>query len=501
MAAPTKQVPDFPPPKKSDHTVPGTSFAGPYKSKFTKKAEEPLLELLAHVNCSYLSSSRKKAPTLLDLKQHAHSLAVLIRYLTLSTKSGVVNNGNFEGNESFDWLNDLDHLYENEEGDHNRSLITLLNLVKDGLRPADEADEINLQNEPEQICPTHQTHRLDIAGQKLLPFATHAELAKHANECLERLDHEFSGHGGLLGIMPLLNDESDEGTIVMGENTILGQMIAFMRALVLRIHNFEIDYANALDVLAGEAVVPREILTEIGPDGRAGREVSYAQDQFVLCGVQKEKGAYAWLKSMFEEKELQNENMGMGTENGMTWVEIPTKYYRLKGDGTEKTVFVVPQWEGTEVTRSIETRPTVVQVVKPVWPERCSTWETRYKAGLSAAKALEPELAHLRHRVSTLEADVEVLAQQNKHLEIENALWNRTEGAEEFFRKGMVEGKLSEVEQVERERRELAALRRNLEARDEALRAEEAEAREWISIEKRKWLGAWGVMEELKVVS
>jgi hypothetical protein len=69
------------------------------------------------------------------------------------------------------------------------------------------------------------------------------------------------------------------------EKTVLGQMILWVQKLVQRIHHLERLYANAMDVLAKEAVVPTETLSALGTKGRKRREVVYPQDRFVLVNA------------------------------------------------------------------------------------------------------------------------------------------------------------------------------------------------------------------------
>lgn len=474
----TKSTPGYPPSKKSSHIIEATPFAGPYQSTFTKQAQLPLLRLLQHVNCSYLSSPTHRAVTLQELKQHAHSLTVLIRHLAVSTSSAAVDNrdkgeATFKENEAFDWLNDLRKPYYNEDESHNLTLSTLQNQLLDPRQ-----QELEQQRADEGLryaCPMLRSEVTDISRQKLLPFATHDLLAKHANEILERLDHEFSSAGGLLGMLPVAG-EGDDLVRKIGERTILGQWIAFTRSLVLRCHDLERSYARALDVVAGEAFVPREVLSEVGVLGRQPQLVSYAQDRFVLCNVQQ--GKWEWLNERLAAKEQEEQR----DTDLLTWVEVPTRYYRLK---SQETIFIVPQWEGTRVTTQMEERPTVVQVVKPTWGVRASEWEEKHEAELQRLRFHEPEL-HRLHRVNReLQEDLEVMAQEKKMLEVERQLWRAS--GNESSKRAWVEEKLHEYEKHTRRVEDLEVRERESERRKAALVEEELNAQEWIAEEKRKW--------------
>jgi hypothetical protein len=319
----------------------------------------------------------------------------------------------------------------------------------------------------------------DKSRQKVLPFATAEVLARHANEILERLDHEFSSSGGILGMLPVTGF-GDEQVREIGEKSLLGQWIAFTRSLVLRCHNLERSYANALDVVAGEAIIPREILSEIGAIGRQEQLVSYAQDRFVLCNVWQ--GQWGWLNdqlALAEQEQQKQQQVSM-----LAWVEVPTKYYRLKG---QPTVFVVPQWEGTSATRRAEERPTVAQVVKPEWTARASLWEEKYEEEMQRLRLYEPELERLIRENKSLKEDVEVLAHEKKVFDMERRLWSASadsrlgEEIEEIKR---------QTELLAHDRKQLEAREKEVERRKDALVNMQLEAEEWIAREKKKWRDA-----------
>ena len=176
-------------------------------------------------------------------------------------------------------------------------------------------------------------------------------------------------------------------------------MLLYIQRLVARLHDLEIQYANSLDVLASEAVVPSQTLSRFGPDGRGGRELVYPQDRFVLanCG----EDVWQFLNREFEKQELKDEAIrenwvsagvegekvwekrgGKAYKRAMTVVDLKTRYFRLRGkEGRElKTVFVVPAWQehpGVRETRRMESTPTVVVVPDAKVPERTSIWEMR----------------------------------------------------------------------------------------------------------------------------
>ncbi|TAQ87005.1 hypothetical protein B7494_g4700 [Chlorociboria aeruginascens] len=407
-----------PPRRQGRDEIAATPFAGAYKSVFTvaipAAQQGSMLALLGHVNCNYLST-KGTTPTLTQLKQHAQCLTNLIRHNTLSDTQGVVDSARegvpvFGRHSAFDWLNDLSTPYENEDAHHNQPLTTLGNLIEPVSADPDEGDR--------DICPLHHAAKSPPNGPSL-PYATHEALIAHANEVLELLDHEYSAKGGLNALLP---PEEQREERKAAEATLLGQLILYQQRLVQRLHDLERSYANALDVLAGEAVVPHQSLSILGPDGRSGREIVYPQDRFVLANAGED--LWGFLSHEFDKKDytesivrrsyrdkgleghaLWRRDGGVEYDRGITAIDVYTRYYRLRGGGA-KTVFIIPAYEshpGTKVTREIEKQPTVVAVVKPVWPERASTWEMKKRAELQDLRDLRLERTGLYQKIEDLE--------------------------------------------------------------------------------------------------
>jgi hypothetical protein len=222
------------------------------------------------------------------------------------------------------------------------------------------------------------------------------------------------------------------------EKTVLGQMICWVQNLVQRIHHLERLYANALDLLAKEAVVPTEMLSALGAKGRQGREVVYPQDRFVLANAGDD--LWDFLNAEFERREVVDtevdrnyrelgttgehlwaERGGREFAKGITCIDVYTRYYRLR-DSPLKTIFVIPAHEihpGTKVTREMEQQPTVVSVVKPVWPERMSVLETQHKSDMEELKTLRQEHMHLKAKDDLSTAEKEILRDANDKLKQE----------------------------------------------------------------------------------
>ncbi|KAH8680997.1 hypothetical protein BX600DRAFT_445489, partial [Xylariales sp. PMI_506] len=389
--------------------------------------------MLRFVNCSYLSSPGRP-PTLEALKKHAQSLAILIQSLAPSQGAGEVNNQminrarctaggddskqmngltgvgtarSFVEGEAFDWLNDLSKPYNSDEAEHHHPLNGLVNLVKG------HSDTKGT----EYYCPLHEpsvkvedVHKVQARGaaeghyqneRHKKPYARHMNLLMHANETLEILDHEFSATGGLLSILPTDSD-ADKEQLEDARQTLIGQWLLFTQQLVSRMHDLEIAYANSLDLLGGEAILPMQHISALGPDGRSGREIVFPQDRWILANAGED--VWNFIHQTLDKKEHLDELQfrkrqeqgvtGAALEplsqskpsRGLAFVDLVTRFYRLKGHGnTSGSIFVLPAYAdrpGTTYTREIENRVTVMAVPTPVFPTRVSEWEKRNEGKL-----------------------------------------------------------------------------------------------------------------------
>ncbi|RMJ10001.1 hypothetical protein CDV36_010394 [Fusarium kuroshium] len=401
--------------------IPANNYAIAYKSTWTLPNSGMLepedIALLQHVNCSYLSSGRP--PTLLALKQHAQCLVNLIRKLAPTLSGCAVDilgddqdeDGSFK-DQAFDWLACLDKPYENDDVSHHEPLWALANTVK-------EQSEMNGITHHCPLTRVPDTGSTAKQGATRRPYMTHHDLVMHANECLEILDHEYSSTGGLMSLLPIgAEGDTDDDRVHFtadelagARNTLLGQWLLHHQHLVGRMHELEISYANALDLLAGEADVPLQLMSRNGVDGiSGGREVAYPQDKFVLVNIGDDITNYIHrmidvAEAQIEQKEkiwrasgVSGERMWMEERGGKVYargivpVDIMTRFYRIKGKGHKSPLFVIPaaeQHPGVQHTRRIEERPTIVSVVTPTWPQRVSEWETKQKAKLDQASKMD----------------------------------------------------------------------------------------------------------------
>ncbi|WQF86089.1 hypothetical protein CDEST_11103 [Colletotrichum destructivum] len=421
--------------------IDNTPYAGAYQSRFTAEVLHPDgshgsshpsavgldIHLLRHVNCGYLST-HGRAPTLLALKQHAQALAILIAKLAPTTEYAEVNNQNnvrgrikksFRDNEAFDWLNDLSHTYQNDDEWHYKPLSDLMNQIR---HQSDTQDIIH-------HCPLQSFEEDREKRTKPRPYASHGVLALHANECLEMLDHEYSATGGLMSLLPT-DAETDSEEMSAVRNSILGQWLLFNQHLVARMHDLELGYANALDVTAGEAAVPMQMVSKMGPDAASsGREVAYPQDKWVLANAgddvfdhlhrvldreeaQMEFKREIWTANGTYGERMWNEQRGGDLyARGLVFYDVKTRYYRLQGKG-RSTIFILPAHgvhPAVQETRRLEVTPTVVSVVTPMFPARVSDWESKYKDKLDEATRTEIQ----NHRLVTL---TQTMTEQNETL-------------------------------------------------------------------------------------
>lgn len=450
-----------------------TDYALPYVSKWSRVVDDEWVSrMLAHMNCSYMGEPGMP-PTLLSLKRHAQSLAVLIQYLQPSVGTGAVDGkvlGDFDphgyvvngveggvtqdvdGNkigeaartyvdlperrlnngEAFDWLHDLTNPYYNDDPDHHRPLNALMNEVKSSHDLTGPKFHCPLTD----VVPRGLKENINKNDIYLNPkdtiarnYASHHNLVMHANECLELLDHEFSATGGLLSIIPPNGEGLDKDDFEAAKNSLLGQLLLHTQGMYLRMHEFELDVGNMRDALAKDAVVPMQSLRAGGPDASSGRELVIGQDRFVIVNANNETWKY--MQDDFDVKEQQRQDIekvyrdgGASGEaqwmqdrggdlhaRGIVAVDYTTRYYRLMGAG-HSTIFIAPGFglvPSTEQTPKNERNPGVLGLVQPRWPERVSDWERKYKKQIADAAALTRANFDLRRQKDDKQEQIDAL--------------------------------------------------------------------------------------------
>lgn len=486
----------------------GTDYSLPYTSQWSRLHAEEASSLLRHLNCSYLST-HGQPPTLLSLKQHAQALCNLILMLVPTVEAGEIDAANhplasgasasdaraaqYRKNDAFDFLNDLRTPYTNDDPDHQLPLRSLVNEVRSrsDLRPG----------ETEYHCALARAPTPRAAGQLARPYANHHNLLMHANACLERLDHEFSAEGGLMAVLPD-DGEYEAADKAAARNSLLGQWLGFTQHLVRRAHELEIAYGNALDLVQGDSVLPMQVLSAAGPDGRStGRQIAYPQDRWVLANAGDD--TYAYIQKMLDAREAVDQEMergwrdqgvsgerqwkaskhGQAAARGIVAVNLATRYYRLAGKG-HGTLFVVPGWDGNpavEYAKMLEKKPGVVGVPVAKWPERVTEIEKR--VGALEKEEREREAGRTRDREEALRglAERETMSRELERLrgEVEVLEQYMGEGSRDFA--GAMANEREEVKrarmamEMERKRHEkdVEELRR----RNERLQAEVSQAR------------------------
>ncbi|KAI5868550.1 hypothetical protein GGS23DRAFT_36523 [Durotheca rogersii] len=404
-------------------------WAIPYCSNHHIENPQLNLKMLQHVNCSYLSTPGRP-PTLEALKQHAQSLTVLISSLAPNAFSAEIDNENnggrvqqqFQRHEAFDWLNNLKIPYDNIDKAHRLPLNSLANLV----RRNNDVEGVEFHC-PLTLAPQRAEQNSHREASR--PYSTHMNLLMHANDCLERLDHEYSAMGGILSIIP--SDREDVGErpdLEDAKRTLVGQWILGTQHLFGRMHELEIAYANAIDLLATEAYVPAQSLSAHGPDGRSGREIIYPQDQWILANAGKDVFDFihqrlnmkeavlqqqdtAWANKGMVGDRLRNRQYGEDEDSlrGIVHVDLNTRFYRIKGT-RHSPIFVLPAFSdrpGTEYTRDLEDRPTVVTVPAPSVPDRASAWDERNKKMDAEYTRTSLEVSRLTQENAKLKAELE----------------------------------------------------------------------------------------------
>ncbi|KAI1116781.1 hypothetical protein F5Y14DRAFT_439615 [Nemania sp. NC0429] len=406
-----------------------THWSKPYYSALIHNNPQLPYHLLEHVNCTYLSTPGR-APTLLALKQHAQSLAVLISLLapaefggTLSASSKekkISGDGPFAAEQAFDWLNDLEVHYNTEDRAHRKPLNALTNLIKS-----------NSDTEgPKWHCPLDTTG-IELAEkhpfQQSRPYETHLTLLMHANEILERLDHEYSAMGGILGIIPLDSDEvNEQAGLQKAKTTLVGQWILYTQHLVARMHELEIAYGNSLDLLKNEAIVPMQHISIHGPDGRSGREIVFPQDRWILANAGED--VFTFIHQMLDRAEAHQDaqddifarqnvlgdaafsNNGELKYRGIVKADLSTRFYRLRGSG-HGPLFVLPAFgdrANTQNTRDMEKRPTVITIPQASSKETINSWESKHKDVDSQIMKLTIDNSNLEAKVAMLDSSVQM---------------------------------------------------------------------------------------------
>lgn len=337
-------------------------------------------------------------------------------------------------------------------------------------------------------CPLTETDLKmveDDHAQLVRPFQTHMTLLMHANECLERLDHEYSAMGGILGIIPTDKDEVTEHPELENvKATLVGQWLLHTQQLMCRMHELEIAYANAMDLLASEAIVPAQHLSVQGPDGRSGREIVFPQDRWILANAGED--VFTFIHQMLDKSEakgvsrdrqwshrnvvgeaLRDRNdEGEDYLRGIAHVDLETRFYRLRGSG-HGPIFVLPAFSdrpNTSYTKEIENRPTVVTIPAPSNPDRTSAWDKRHRDMEKKIKELGIEVNRLTVNKADLESATKIQEEELGRLNHLNRIYEEAQGEDSVKTSERIAAIETERDALRAKFEEGAAERNNLRA-------------------------------------
>lgn len=507
-----------------------TNWSKPYLSALIHNNPDLPFPLLEHVNCTYLSTPGRP-PTLLALKQHAQSLAVLISLLAPSQQGSTLSPPNeeilqgdkgFAQEQAFDWLNDLGKHYHTDDRSHKLPLNALVNLYKSNDDWEGPKFHCPMDNTPEHLAEDGEK-----SGQRYRPFASHTILMQHANEILERLDHEYSAMGGILAIIPSAIDGGEHGVketedLGRAKTTLLGQWILFTQNLVGRMHELEIAYAEGLELLAGGHVNPlQHRCRDDGVDwprccsraadghtpqgswviANAGKKVldlvhealDDDEDDMDLRDDRHAKkcvlGDAAFAGSDAEATDRHGKKRYHGTANAT----MSCRFSRIRDRGGKRRgpIYIVPAVLGREdmqFTRDMKTTPTAVLVPAPTIKTSVTAWEERHRdlaAEFDRLRAENTELTQratevdgLRVKKTKLRARNKTLARQvrralkgrdemdEKYSDLENVLANLKQNDKKTVNKAIRAMKLKQkVRALENQMRDAAAREKELSGR------------------------------------
>ena len=367
------------------------------------------------------------SPSLGSIKKHLQAVVNVIEVF-----KPIVGDSAAQGSQSqdpLDWLQKLSETYENDDATHNEPLHSLRNLLLPPLQSSDDSSvpTYGMLLGESASCPlTKEIGSKDEDGK---PELTVTHLTAHANDVLTLLDDRLATAGGILSL------QTSEGTPEQAEmaKTLLGQWMQYTAALTRRISDLEREVIASREVLAGEAMVPKQLSSEalqMGEDSASinggAKPLTWPQDRWVLCDLTP--GLYDVLKEKLDdkEKELTAEQsisrLTLGADyrgaprNVVVWVEVSSRIFRVQG---HQTLFMIPGHgihPNATATTEMEQKPLVQTLPRGVESRSETKWARdmvdRIK-NLRADAFAEHEVAiAAHHRNTKLQEDVNQLERE-----------------------------------------------------------------------------------------
>ncbi len=351
-------------------------------------------------------------PSLGDLKRHLQAVVKVVHVLVPT-----LHRLNHDECALWDWLDNLDTDYSNDAKTHSLPLEALRNTLlpeaSESRRIAELTKTAHAPREQGQIACSlldflHEKEKRTTDGstnqeEKALPSI--ASLARHANEMLTLLDHRLSPTGGILSLVPTPDSEAHE----RASKTLLGQWIAHTSSLTRRLAELEEEVCAHRDVLAGEATVPRQVLSQtLGLSATTVAMPLQPQEAWVL--VDLTAGLHETIKTKLDKHEAMlrarrqradesgfspPESAGPGQAWYSSWVDVQSRIFRTSSSGD--TFFLVPAYNlhpNTAASRAMERRALVQTVPRPLECRSETAWE---RLVLARVKDGESQLATVKH--------------------------------------------------------------------------------------------------------
>lgn len=192
----------------------------------------------------------------------------------------------------------------------------------------------------------------------------------------------LKGGGGLLALLP---SDDGKGKEKESERGIFGQWLRYTQSLVQRVAELERDAASMRE-LPGGGHTSHGVCGQCTAGGKGARVSMFPEDRYVLAGLNEatwarlneeldvtaeitaardhRAGEKLRCRGRSEEDLIGGFEGDLGGKNLVSWVEVTSRVFRVKG---QDRVFVIPAWDvhpGAEAVRKIENQPLVQTVAR-----------------------------------------------------------------------------------------------------------------------------------------